>query len=278
MHFASTFFDGSANGYKPVSGEGHSIGLHLHYTRGPNHLNLSRCDKEKKPTAASCGSSLGPLYQLDNNGTLRLQMRAPDTDDGCDRHVRYAYHEVYKLIQNEFDRDYAFIEPAQWDGQKFVYEGAGNHKCFDGDPQGHPKSGGTTDNVMGIAPTGNTLQPISPAILILPFPIQDDIVKKLEELKLTDDEEQNYASAKRAANDAESASAGLDLDFPRISQVLRIGQLLSISKDAIDRFEKNPKNKLSDDQRKELLEIKQKETADTTKNGNDCRAPVVMMQ
>jgi hypothetical protein len=278
MHFASTFYDGSgggAIGYKPLGGEGHSIGIHLHYAHGPDHISLTRCDKAKVPTIANCSAALGAPYELENNGTLRLHMRAPDNDDGCDRHVRFAYHQVFQIIGNDSNRDYAYIEPAIWDGKKFKYEGPGDDKCFKKDPQ---RGGGSSPSEgMNFAPSEAAIPAAGQEVLILPLPILD-VVKILDQLNLKDDKEGNLALAKQAAQDAQTASSGLDPDFPRISQVQRIGQLLSTSAEAIETFQNNVHLEKKDREQLEHVTANEEKIVDATKNGNDCRAPVVLLQ
>jgi len=281
MHFAANYNE-NGDGYQRLGNtEGHSIGLHLHYVHGPDHFNLVACSNRSKPSVASCRSDApDPARRLDNSGTLRIQMRAPEDESACDNHVRFAYGNVYKLIGNDFNRDYAFIEPAIWDSTNHVYkyEDHNTHTCLTNDPQPGIHSGGgdQSHTAAFLAGTGQTLE-ASGTILILPIPI-DSIIDQIKSLNLTDNQNRDLDSATKAAQSAQSASGNLDPNFPRISQVLRIGQFLTESRRALENYEKDPHTKLSPDQLKKLADVQLHEDDDTTKNGNDCRAPVVMMQ
>jgi hypothetical protein len=282
MHFAANYNE-NGDGYQRLGNtEGHSIGLHLHYVHGPDRFNLVACAKDRKPSEASCRTDApDPVRRLDNSGTLRIQMRAPEDESACDNHVRFAYGYVYKLIGNNFNQDYAFVEPAIWDSTNHVYkyEDHNSHTCLTNDPQPGIHSGRASNQNHSEALMGSVgqTQGTSGTILILPIPI-DSIIDQIKDLNLTDNQNQDLESATKAAQSAQSASGNLDPNFPRISQVLRIGQFLTESRRALENYEKDPHTKLSPDQLKKLADVKQREDDDTTKNGNDCRAPVVMMQ
>src|SRR5205085_6599786 len=119
----------------PVKYEGlNSIGLLLHYSKGPGRLRLFTCDPNQ-PTTANCTKPAtdpkGNQIVVINTGTLRLQMRGPDTNDACDHHVRFGYHKMLGIVSSPYNKDYSYIEPAQTlksDGMTGTFEDSNSQK------------------------------------------------------------------------------------------------------------------------------------------------------
>jgi hypothetical protein len=126
----------------------YAIGLILHYSKAQSPLRLYACvPRPQVPVSvADCPNEahddLRHLIEVTNTGTLRLQMRAPDTTDDCDHHVRYAFHQMLMLLDpNYADQqhaaypDYRYIEPAQgMDSYRGVFETDESDECFMKDP------------------------------------------------------------------------------------------------------------------------------------------------
>jgi hypothetical protein len=295
MHFASAF-DSSGNSYKamPFGVEAHSIGLILHYTKVPTHINLASCDPDKQPSAASCNAKApDPIRELDNSGTLKIEMRAPDDENGCDYHVRFAYMNIYKLIGNDFNKDYAVVEPALYDQGRYQYQDKDSTDCFKCDPQNNniidPSSCPTMQGHGATVPTDGSSMACpkenaeTAATLLFPTPICA-IIDQINKIKLTSNADSDITSALKAVNEANALMSQLHPQFPRISQVLRIGGLIAESKNYIERYEikvlaNQKKGKLSDAEKQEILpklnKIKKDLDEDNVKGGNDCQASTV---
>jgi hypothetical protein len=120
----------------------YTVGLILHYSEATARLRLYSCTPKSQtaisvtdcPNEAQDGQN--HLIEVTNTGTLRLQMRAPDTTDDCDHHVRYAFHQMLKLLDPNYTDypKYRYIEPAQ--GMNIndsgVFETSGDD-CFTND-------------------------------------------------------------------------------------------------------------------------------------------------
>jgi hypothetical protein len=287
MRFASTF-NSTGQGYG--NDEPHSIGLHLHYAHGPDNLNLLLC--QGRPSIANCKKppTSSEATRLANNGTLRIQLRAPEStvdkpaESACDLHVRMAYKQMFaSLLNSSFNSQKAVVEPAEGTvgDDKPVFEGVDQngvdhgHFCFDKDPQ-NPQTYIPMASVNISIPTLITqIGTIVEKLSITPPPgapanLQESLL--LPEIK--------------------DASAGLDPAFPRISQVQRISELVRLSKAQLDglnsKVNTNAANHLlKADRRNGTLgdyyrTVEDAETpvanADSPKNGNDCRAATVIAQ
>jgi len=74
-----------------------TIGLVLHYNKVQGtRLRLYTCALPAQSVITDCkveaqDDKKHPI-EVTNTGTLRLQMRAPDTTSDCDHHVRYGFH------------------------------------------------------------------------------------------------------------------------------------------------------------------------------------------
>jgi len=105
-----TAFDASGASYD-TDREVHSIGLQLHYENGPNYFDLQDCTPPN--TFGSCPSAttiIGNTH-LDNTGTLTIAMKSPDGGDACDQHVRRAYPKTLALLDAD-NSAHAVIDPA----------------------------------------------------------------------------------------------------------------------------------------------------------------------
>jgi hypothetical protein len=285
MRFAPNF-DPTGKSYQDVDGPRHSIGIQLHYASGPSKFNLLLCDGT--PTSANCKKPPTDILhtQLDNTGTLNVLMKAPDNNDGCDRHVRFAYHEMAKLLNNSFNQGVAYIEPATGadsDGNA-IYETGDDHPCFDKDPQKPSPAGGGANQMPAMSNT----DPLDKQL--------GEIVTSLKCISSLLGEDQTKPSP-LLFDEIEAASKGLDPDFPRISQLSRIEQLLRESANYTDSLTTQVRKKsrapmpgegkalLAEENtcdqglQEALKKLQGKETryliAAPTKSGNDCLAPLM---
>jgi hypothetical protein len=286
MRFASTF-NSTGQGYG--NDEPHSIGLHLHYAHGPDKLSLLLC--QGKPSIANCQvqPTNKEATKLASNGTLRIQLRAPEStvdkpaESACDLHVRMAYKQMFaSLLNSSFNSPKAVVEPAEGTvgDDKPVFEGIDQngvdhgHACFDRDPQNPQNS-----------------RPMVPVNISIPVLIAQigTIVEKLS-ISPPSGAPLNLQES-LLLPEIKDASAGLDPDFPRISQVQRIGELVRLSKTQLDgldsKFRTNSASQsvktagngtLGDYYRVIRNAEEPVASADPTKNGNDCRAATVVAQ
>lgn len=95
--------------------EAHSIGVQLHYVKGPKQITLLQCSSGDP---ATCGQP----QMAPNSGTLQIHIKAPETSnmDPCpEYHVHLAYHKMISLLDPLLKRNAqrAFIDvPAYSDG------------------------------------------------------------------------------------------------------------------------------------------------------------------
>ena len=253
-----------------------SIGVLLHYSKGPNSVRLFICDPNQ-PAVANCSTPAtdpkGNKVVVTNTGTLRLQMRAPDTTDTCDHHVRFSYHEMFKIVGNPYNKEYSYIEPAQGmkpDGVTGTFETSTSHKCFDHDDQN-----ASNDSDAGAAQNGTSQSRTMPRSLINTGSL-DTAFEDLSKLAV---KYKDLTPAKNALRDASKAANQLG-DFPRISEVQQIGSLLNDSISAVESFTAKERGHVTkSDQRKlERIKSQEEEIAAATKNGGDCRAAAVLME
>jgi hypothetical protein len=252
-----------------------SIGLQLHYSKGPGWLRLFTCN----PGASAVGDCTNPAKDkkgnpiaVINTGTLRLQMRAPDTTDACDHHVRFAYHQMYGIVGSQYTKDYSYIEPAQNvkpDGLTGTFEDATHHECFDHDDQD------TIQTAVAVTPDA-AAQANNVAQSMLNVGLLESADKGLSNLAA---KYEGLEPAKNALHDALVGASQLG-NFPRISEVRQIGALLNDSIGDIERFTAKEKGQVTTSDWGELERIKSEEEdiAAGTKNGGDCRASIVLMK
>jgi hypothetical protein len=280
-------YDLNATGY---TDQERSIAVQLHYSKGPSQFSLRSCTS---PTAAGCNVKPVPDIDhtnLNNTGTLRIVMKAPDNDSYCDVHVRAAYPEMIKLLGLGKNPTIAVIDPARSiDSSGKPSYPTGSDDCLFDDPQQYATAvRHSTEHKM----SGEDLS------LSQQF---SAIVGLLNSLQLPSDEKKKLPLA--ALNAA--LLDPLDPDFPRISQLLRIRQLLRRSARVIDAISAKLTAQLTAqvyDEFLSQLSVKvdvqpTKEDADLLrqlddlrkvresmdifdrgKSGADCRAPIMLVQ
>lgn len=264
-----------------------SIGIVLHYTKGPAVLRLFSCDAAT-PAAKNCTMQVkdkdGNDVMARNTGMLRLQMRAPDTDSVCDHHVRFAYHQMFTLFGNpSSNQDYAYIEPANGikiasDGTssgQYEDEGTGHHDCFDSDQNAQDQGTLMRPPFDQASPTGDLNGQGKPA-----GQEETTFDGALQDLRNLSKHDSESHSLQRAVDNVQEASEERDKlsGIRKISLDRNFEAHLSDAIALIDAF-KNEKHLTPDD----LTTLLKVETflrilADGTKNGADCRAPLVLVQ
>ena len=260
----------------PVTYEGlKSIGLLLHYSKGPGWLRLFTCDPTN-PGVANCINPAtdpkGNQISVINTGTLRLQMRAPDNNDACDHHVRFGYHEIYRMVGSQYTTDYTYIEPAQNvkpDGQTDTFEDSSNHQCFDHDDQ---------DSIQTalVAAPDSAVRANNVALSMLNVGLLESADKSLSNLAA---KYEGLQPARNALHDAFVRTSQLG-NFPKISDVRQIGALLNDAAGDIQSFIAEERSLVGPDDEGDLKRIRSEaeDVAAATKNGGDCRAPLVLME
>jgi hypothetical protein len=260
--------------FSPDGDEIHSIGLHLHYANGARELALQSCSDSEKPTVATCNTPVDGS-SLTNTGTLRIQMRAPDNDDPCDWHVRNAWEEMFKILSPSISNNYPHIEPAQ----RINPDGTGKYglkPCPEDDPHNHdPKDNGRATPGKGTTRIAETSQ-LSPDL-----PLTQEFLKQFSEniaaiLTVKHEDSSEWRSLELLQKESQT----LNPNLPRISQVSLMVDLGRSSANLIDRLSAEHAR---DDHLISVLnsfKIERKNFQDNanTKNGGDCRAPVVMVE
>lgn len=137
-HFA-TKWDPDPKNYG--NSEQHSIGVQLHYNKGPEQFNLRLCDSFD---INNCGPLKGTNSNntfVVNSGTLRIAMKAPFYTNVCDPHVRRIYPQMMQIVGAAANKDKAVIDPAhgvQPDGIGGRFDDdlqSGAYRCLDHDAQ-----------------------------------------------------------------------------------------------------------------------------------------------
>jgi hypothetical protein len=276
-----------------VKDNGYPIGLILHYAKDPKRLQLYSCTSSPISVPKDCPKEAQDRkhhpIEVTNTGTVRLQMRAPDTTNICDRHVRFAFHQILNLLDpKQADTDYnnyRYIEPAiEMDAKdNGVFETSkGKHPCFDGD---------TSDQVaplMGALHSSATTQetPATPA-----YPFTEALKAIHEQWKSSEpllkilDKKPLFEAARADFDQAEELGGSL-----LISDVSRMGALLEQSAheirigiaelhlESVRSESLNFNNEIDAVSKLEELIAAQTTAADDTKNGADCRAAQVLVQ
>src|SRR6266481_665442 len=266
----------------------YTIGLVLHYLQAKGtRLRLYRCKSPAISVTTDCKDEAqddnGHLIEVTNTGTLRLQMRAPDTTDNCDHHVRYGFHQTLKLLDPNYANytEYRYIEPAQeLDlNDNGVFEtSASEHLCFDDDPedQDDDLSTGTFHHAVKKQENGaNGTNPFTEAIgtVNAQWPSKDPQF----------DDKQSYKLARKDFDQALLLKGSL-----RISDVSRMGALAELSANQIGILiaelqlqsarSKYRNAEIDTVVKFEKLRRALKAFAYGTKNGADCRAAQVLVQ
>jgi hypothetical protein len=267
-----------------------TIGLVLHYSQiKATRLKLFSCPSNVS-SADDCkveaqDDKKHPI-EVTNTGTLRLQMRAPDTTSNCDHHVRYGFHQMLTLLDPNYKyyTNYRYIEPAKEidpndTNDKGIFEtSASDHPCFDGDPddQDYNFSAGTLHQAAATkADEVNTTNPFTQALDVINAQFQ------LEDARL--DGMPTYESAKNDFYQALGLRGSL-----RISDVNKMGAKAALSAKQIRILiaelqlqiaQGKGRNAESEEIPKlEKLRKLLKGFADYTKNGADCRAAQLFVQ
>ena len=262
MEFAKAF---DANGTGYGGDAGYSIGLQLHYGNGPAMFDLYQCAND-----LTCNTPvpIGKGYHttLRNTGALRIVMKAPDSNDACDYHVRSVYRPMLRLLDSanplsgghNSNQNYGYVDPARAVND----QGVGNYAdltCFAGDDQRFPD----TAPVGALAPEKekkqvNPMQPEMLTISTIAGQLQT-LIPEIQELKLKQGLMQQIV--------AESANLKADSAFP-LPALSRFAQLLNA---AADEAQKSKNNDLTNKLR--ILAV-----ALQPKNGADCRAALMLVK
>lgn len=139
MRFGTTF-DASGATYDNYR-EVHSIGLQLHYENGPDYFDLQDCTPPNTYGSCPIATTVKGNTHLDNTGTLTISMKSPDGGDACDQHVRRAYPKTIALLDAP-NSAHAVIDPAigiDKAGRPVYDKADANHTdygCLKGDLQG----------------------------------------------------------------------------------------------------------------------------------------------
>jgi hypothetical protein len=268
----------------------YTIGLVLHYSNATSRLGLYTCTPSvpTKITTDDCknetpADNYGNKIEVTNSGTLRLEMRAPDTTDDCDHHVRFAYHQALKLIDPTYSNGnngkYRYIDPAQAmnadDSGVF-----GTDDCWAADQAAGDQEDTSTGSQHPVQTKAENQAKQSS-----PFTGALNKIEANWEPLLCDPEVKGNEMFKTAHNNFEQAyklKGSL-----RITDVQRMGALLSRSAQNIDnlltelQIERSKKRtpQKQDDAISALVEIRKNEQAfaNGTKNGADCRAAQVFL-
>jgi hypothetical protein len=155
-----------------------------------------------------------------------------------------------------------------------------------------------TQNVMTTMPKGNAQNPANveaaaTSLSDLPTAILDTLVPGKDgnhdplhsTLNWNPSQVNNddFGMALKYLKAAEEASKGLDSNFPRVSQVLRVAQFLVMSEKSMRQFESDKGVDFTGQQR-EALDASQKKVKPIDiangpgKNGSDCRAAIMIVQ
>jgi hypothetical protein len=265
----------------------YTIGLTLHYSSVPvSKLKLFSC-----PTTVSsvtdCKNQTqddqGNLIVVTNTGTIRLQMRAPDTTDDCDHHVRYGFHQMLKLLDPNYAnyKNYRYIEPAQGmdPTDNGIFEtSAKDHPCFDNDSDDQDDNTFTAAFHHAVAAQANPANGTNPFTNALD---KVDAQWPAKDPKL--DDKQEFRAARNTFKQALAFKGSL-----RISDVTRMGALAALSANQIgvliaELQLQSAQSKERDAQIDEICKLEKLKKAlnafaDGTKNGADCRAAQVLVQ
>jgi hypothetical protein len=279
-----------------------STGLILHYLKGPNGFDLLACDaptgentsfgvincqKTVKPQAAR------PITYLKNSGTLRLQMKAPFIADGCDRHARMAYREMFGLTGTTW-KDHAVIEPAYYKDPvkgltSFEDDPNGTHFCFAAEKNDHDGMELLNANAGADAATVVALESVLSSSFVESV---TDFDKEIIDLNPLQDAAAKFDladlnEATQALKEAAEIKDKLDPVFPRISQPLRIATLLQVSAAAFAKFDdlddaklKNKKGTDGNDLQTTLsgfVKTLQPYNGPPTKSGGDCGVMLIQV-
>jgi hypothetical protein len=288
MRFGSDFSaDGST--YTNVPTAPPSIGIQLHYKSAAQKLSLFRCVHHGgvQPSYDDCDKNNDKTADLGNTGTVHITMKNTNFDKACDPHVREAYPMMLYMLDGRplegagslnVNKNIAYVDPAIDSSPvgiaKYDDNADGGPKCRDGnnDPQ-KPKSQRIDLAVL----VGKKAH----AMAMMPDRESEETTEKLVSQinsianSLKTDPKYSAYSKELLSSAITSAASELDPNFPTISQLSEVAQLLRSSAAAA---EKIGKAKHSQD----LLNLGRRETLvandSATKDGKDCKAPIMLVQ
>lgn len=191
-----------------------SIGVQLHYDKGPGKLSLFGC--VGIPSVQTCNISKAP--DQDNSGTLRIQIKSnenPMASDDCDHHAHRAYHKMLMLADPQLtaNKQKAYINVPD-----FV------PSCSPCDPQQDQIPSDCSSMGMPLNMT------YGPAMLDVPAAL-DNLVAFLKGLDFT------VAQSKQVAlPELEGQAEDLRGKFPAQSQLLKLKSNLEKSTQGIDQL------------------------------------------
>jgi hypothetical protein len=282
-----------------------SIGIQLHYNTGPSSFALADCTSAT--TIDGCNSNLQSGTQLNNYGTLSVTMKSPYNDDPCDPHVRAAYPQMLKLLDdtdpltgNNANQPIAYIDPAP------ELDSAGHGKyddvthpkynCYDSDQQ-NPQNGGWTEASLKVkrkngamksrAINGHHLTAIQSSQMkpqLLPTQLQnfDTILEKLQSQEIQPLSKEDLLKLSVPELKETIDPSKLNPKFPRVSQTEALKKLLPHSADAAKRLSTTTLQADSKDLKEfaaQAIALSTAIAADTpSKDGKDCRAPLMLVQ
>ncbi len=269
-----------------------SIGIVLHYSKGPDKLGLYGCDTSL-PAWNNCTmpeiDSQGDQVSLANTGTLRLQMRAPDNEDACDHHVRRGYHVLFHMISSSANQAYAFIEPGKRMNAngtvEFESPDTTKHPCWTKDQKMHDQDDSLakveTPSVSGNKKATPSYSKEIFSSMMFVAPLQD-IQNQLEQLITAPDSKLQVLDT--AEDDIAKALSIANSRFPTLSDVRRMKSLPDDGADSIKEVLSGRNTEIKPLVRARLLIVVRKLRAlsatisGDTKNGADCRAAMVVLR
>jgi hypothetical protein len=287
-------FDATGQTYS--MSEQHSIGVQLHYKTGPSNFDLSICGFKPvshTPIIGDCSTPATPSSghtHLSNSGTLRIEMKAPETTWACDPHVRHIYPRMLDLIDinRTVNSKIVFIDPAHG-------VDANGLGVFDSDdPSAPPPNGPITSDRCLVHDHQGGYDDTYPYLLpIVATGAQGHNMQNATERPWFDQLQDLLTAASRLESSDQRAyyfdkirDASKDLSFPRISQVEQIETFIALSNRKLeqklhskcgDAGSKGTQERTSTLQTTMALECAL--LADPpTKNGSDCKAPVVLVK
>jgi hypothetical protein len=293
MRFAKQYSN-LAGGYMPYNGqEEYSIRIVLHYASGPSYFNLARCD-DRPVVAGKCSIKNPANSQLNNLGALAVSMRSP-SNNACDIHVRRAYPQMIALLDGTSSDNplIQVINPAKTNpananvdtGHAYDLDpGMESYRCLDYDPQG-PGNG-----TVNVAMTPASIEEESWVKQVHQFgkSIDDYLTNKNNK-----DKDPRLNDKDLLLSQINVAIKQLDDTFPRYSQIRLIETLLRLSDSRADtlRLRRDLQGMHHDDAygnptdlfsspltlpHLDLLETRLLADA-PTKSGNDCNAPLMVV-
>jgi hypothetical protein len=279
MRFGKVF-DHTGKQYKPYNGmERYSVGVQLHYDNGPGGFILQECNLPVN--LGACKNILGT--DMDNTGTLSITMKSPHNNNACDPHVRHTYPKTLALLGAQTNPEIAVIDPAKGyaNGKGMYDQDKDKYRCLDKDDD---QGGTTTGSLM----SDNMSSWRSQLRSIQQFIAKFEAKPESYDPRLGD--EDLYLNQIKAAIDQLKLDEGY---YPRFSQLTLIETLVNLSearaevllrrKESDSRGTKAAPAARTADASITLQQLDDFEKAflnsdPPTKNGNDCKAAIMVVQ